>query len=84
MFSWNTITYNIKHLFTELRVEKEVNGAVGSYATSGQYIPGSASLLCHVKKGEHVWVQISHGATANYIYDWNDSTSFMGFLLQKD
>ena len=84
MFSWNTLTYNIKHLFTELRVENEVKGAVGSYAASGQYIPGSASLLCHVKKGEHVWVQTSSGSTANYIYDWNDSTSFMGFLLQKD
>ena len=84
MFSWNTLTHNTKYLFTELRVENDVKGAVGSYAAGGQYIPGSASLLCHVKKGEHVWVQTSDGTATNYIYDWNDSTSFMGFLLQKD
>jgi hypothetical protein len=83
MFSWNTLTYN-KSLYTEIRVESEVKGAVGSNAVGGQYIPGSASLLCHVKKGEHVWVQTSHGATTNYIEDWDDSTSFMGFLLKKD
>ena len=84
MFAWNTNTYNSNSLFTELRVESEVKGAVGSYAGRGQYLPGSASLLCHVKKGEHVWVQTSSKTTTNYIYDWDDSTSFMGFLLQKD
>jgi hypothetical protein len=84
MFSWNTITYNSKGLYTELRVESEVKGSVGSYAGSGQYIPGSASLLCHVRKREHVWVQTSDGTTDNYMHDWRDSTSFMGFLLQKD
>jgi hypothetical protein len=84
MFAWNTLTFNSKGLFTELRVESEVKGTVGSSAASGQYIPGSASLLCHVKKGEHVWVQTSGGTTANYLHDWRDSTSFMGFLLQKD
>ena len=81
MFAWNTLTFNSKYLLTELRVESEVKGAVGSSAASNQYIPGSASLLCQVKKGEHVWVQTSGGATTNYIHDWNDSTSFMGFLL---
>jgi hypothetical protein len=84
MFAWNTLTYNGKGVYTELRVESEVKGTVGNSAASSQYIPGSASLLCHVKKGEHVWVQTSHGTTTNYIHDWNDSTSFMGFLLQKD
>jgi hypothetical protein len=48
------------------------------------YTPGSASLLCHVKKGEHVWVQTSGGTSVNYMHDWRDSMSFMGFLLQKD
>jgi hypothetical protein len=48
MFSWNTLTYNTKALYTELRVESEVKGSVGSYAGTNQYIPGSASLLCHV------------------------------------
>jgi len=84
MFAWNTLTFSSKGLYTELRVESEVKGALGSNAATSQYIPGSASLLCHVKKGEHVWVQTSHGTTTNYIHDWNDSTSFMGFLLQKD
>ena len=84
MFSWNTITYNNKGLHTELRVESEVKGSVGSYAGTNQYIPGSASLLCHVRKREHVWVQTSDGTTDNYMHDWRDSTSFMGFLLQKD
>ena len=84
MFAWNTLTYNSKGLYTELRVESEVKGAVGSYPTSSQYIPGSASLLCHVRKGEHVWVQTSGGKDTNYIHDYEDSTSFMGFLLQKD
>ena len=50
MFSWNTITYNSKGLYTELRVESGVKGSVGSYAGTNQSIPGSASLLCHVKK----------------------------------
>ena len=67
MFAWNTLTFNSKYLFTELRVESEVKGAVGSNAASSQYIPGSASLLCHVKKGEHVWVQTSSGSNTNYI-----------------
>jgi hypothetical protein len=84
MFAWNTLTYNSKGLHTELRAESEVKGTVGSSAGSIQYIPGSTSLLSHVKKGEHVWVQTSGGTTANYLHDWNDSTSFMGFLLQKD
>ena len=84
MFAWNTLTLNSNSLYTQLRVESEVKGAVGSIAGSKQYIPGSASLLCHVKKGEHVWVQTSDGTTTNYIHDWDDSTSFMGFLLQKE
>jgi hypothetical protein len=84
MFAWNTLTYSGDSLHTKLRVESEVKGTVGSSAASGQYMPGSASLLCHVKKGEHVWVQTSDGTTTNYLHDWNDSTSFMGFLLQKD
>ena len=54
MFAWNTLTHNSKALFTELRVESKVKGAVASNAVGGQYIPGSASLLYHVKKGEHV------------------------------
>ena len=83
MFSWNTLTYNNKYSFTELRVESEVKGALGSQAASNHYIPGSASLLCHVKKGEHVWVQTSDW-TANYINNWNNSPSFKGILLQKD
>jgi hypothetical protein len=84
MFSWSTLTYNSNSLLTELRVEKEVKGAVGSDAAGGYYTPGSASLLCYVRKGEHVWVQTSDRIATNYIYDWDDSTSFMGFLLQKD
>ena len=84
MFSWSTLTFDSKSLFTELRVEKKVKGAVASYAGSGFYTPVSTSLLCHVKKEEHVWVQTSHAYNTNYIYEWNDSTSFMGFLLQKD
>ena len=83
MFAWNTLTFNIKGLHTELRVENEVKGAVASNAAGGIYTPGSTSPLCHVRKGEHVWVQTSGGTTTNYIHDWNDSTSFMGFLLQK-
>ena len=84
MFAWNTLTFNSKAVYTELRVESEVKGTVGNSAASSQYMPGSTSLLCHVKKGEHVWVQTSGGTTNNYIHDWNESTSFMGFLLQKD
>ena len=84
MFAWSTLTYSSKSLFTELRVEKEVKGAVGSNAAGGYYTPGSTSLLFHVRKREHVWVQTSDGTATNYISDWNDSTSFMGFLLQKD
>ena len=84
MFSWSTLTYNSNSLFTELRVENEVKGVVASNAAGGSYIPGSTSLLCHVKKGEHVWVQTSGGTATNYLYDWYDSMSFMGFLLQKD
>ena len=84
MFSWNTLTFNNKSLFTELRVENNVKGVVASNAGSSLYTPGSASLLCHVEKGEHVWVQTSGGTTVNYMDDWRDSMSFMGFLLQKD
>ena len=83
MFSWNTITHNSKGLYTELRVESEVKGSVGSYAETNQFISGSASLLCHVKKGEYVWVQTSGASSKNSMYHWNKS-SFMGFLLQKD
>jgi hypothetical protein len=84
MFSWNTLTFNNRSLFTELRVENNVKGVVASNAGSSLYTPGSASLLCHVKKGEHVWVQTSGGTTVNYMHDWRDSMSFMGLLLQKD
>ena len=84
MFSWSTLTFNTKGLFTEIRVENEVKGVVASNAAGGSYIPGSTSLLCHVRKGEHVWVQTSGGTTVNYMDDWRDSMSFMGFLLQKD
>jgi hypothetical protein len=41
MFAWSTLTYSSKSLFTELRVEKEVKGAVGSNAAGGYYTPGS-------------------------------------------
>jgi hypothetical protein len=34
MFSWNTLTFNTKSLYTELRVENEVKGAVASIAGS--------------------------------------------------
>jgi hypothetical protein len=84
MFAWNTLTLDSHFLFTELRVEKEVKGTVSSGGASSQYKPGSTSLLCHVRKGDHVWVQTSYGSTKNYIHNWNASTSFMGFLLQKD
>ena len=84
MFAWNTLTHDSNYLFTELRVENEVKGTVGSKGASGQYLPGSTSLLCHVRKGDHVWVQTSGGSSKNYIYNWRESTSFMGFLLQKD
>jgi len=84
MFSWNTLTFNNKSLYTELRVENNVKGVVASNAAGDQYMPGSASLLCHVKKGEHVWVQKTSGTNTNYLHDWNDSMSFMRFLLQKD
>ena len=84
MFSWNTLTFNNRSLFTELRVENNVKGVVASNAGSSLYTPGSASLLCHVKKGEQVWVQTSGGTTVNYMHDWRDSMSFMGLLLQKD
>ena len=50
MFSWNTLTFNRNYLFTELRVESEVKGAVASYATINQYITGSASLLCQKRR----------------------------------
>ena len=81
MFAWNTLTYSSTSLYTELRVESEVKGTVGSSAASGQYMPGLASLLCHVKKGEHVWVQKSNGA-ANYINNWNYSPLFMDFCFR--
>jgi hypothetical protein len=84
MFAWNTLTLDSKFLFTELRVENEVKGTVAIGVASSQYKPGSTSLLCHVRKGDHVWGQTSYGSTKNYIYNWNASTSFMGFLLQKD
>ena len=84
MFSWSTLTFNNKGLFTELRVENNVKGVVASNAGSGLYTPGSASLLYHVKKGEHVWVQTSGGTTVIYMHDWRDSMSFMECLLQKD
>ena len=84
MFSWSTLTCNNNALLTELRVENEVKGARGSYAASGYYTPRSTSLLCHVKKGEHAWVQTSGRTPTNYLHDWDDSTSFMGFLLQED
>ena len=84
MFSWNTITLDSNYLFTELRVENEVKGSVGSKGAISLFIPGSTSLLCHVRKGDHVWVQTSDGSSKNYIYNWRESTSFMGFLLQKD
>ena len=84
MFAWNTLTYDSNYLFTELRVENEVKGTGGSKGASGQYIPGSTSILCHVRKGYHVWVQTSGSSNKNYMYNWRESTSFMGFLLQKD
>jgi hypothetical protein len=37
-----------------------------------------------VGKGDHVWIQTGGAYSKKIIYDWNDSTSFMGFLLQKD
>ena len=84
MFAWSTLRFNNKGLYTELRVENEVKCIVESNAGSSLYTPGSTSLLCHVNKGEHVWVQTSGWTSDNYIYDWIDSTSFMGFLFQKD
>ena len=72
ILAWNTITYDSNYLFTELRVENEVKGTVGNKRASGQYIPGSTSLLCHVRKGDHVWVQTSVGqATIIYIIGAN-------------
>ena len=84
MFAWNIITYNIKGLHAELRVESEVKGSVGSYAGINQFIPGSATLLWHVKKRRTRLGRNSGGTTDNYMHDWRDSTSFMGILLQKD
>jgi hypothetical protein len=40
MFSWSTLTFNSKGLLTELRVENEVKGAMGSNAAGGYYTPG--------------------------------------------
>jgi len=84
MFVWSTLTYGGNSLFTELRVENEVKGVVVNSVANNQYTPGSTSVLCHINKGEHVWVQTSSGTADNYIHDWRESTSFMGFLLQKD
>ena len=84
MFSWNTITLDSNYLFTELRVENEIKGSVGSTGATSMFIPGSTPLLCHVRKGDHVWVQTSGASSKHYMYHWNISTSFMGFLLQKD
>jgi hypothetical protein len=59
MLACNTLTLDNNYLFTELRVENEVKGTVGSRGANHLYIPGSTSLLCHVRKGDHVWVQTS-------------------------
>ena len=84
IFAWNTLTYSSNSLYTELRVENEVKIVVINSVANNQYTPGSTSLLCHVNKGDHVWVQTSSGTTSNNIHDWGVYTSCMGFLLQKD
>jgi hypothetical protein len=38
MFSWSTLTFNNKDLFTELRVENEVKGVMGSNAAGGLFL----------------------------------------------
>jgi hypothetical protein len=74
MFAWNTLTVDSNYLFTELRVENDVKGTMGSRGANSQHILGSTSLLCHVRKGDHVLVQTSGLLSKNYIYIWNEST----------
>ena len=83
MLAWNIFTHEINFLFTELRFENEVKETLGSKGASGQYIPGSTSLVCHVRKGDHVWVQTSGASNKNYMYNWRESTSFMGLILSS-
>lgn len=85
LFSWTAMTYGSNHEFTELRVENVVKAMVGSGGAASHYSPGSMTLVCHVDKGDHVWVETSSGATTNYLYDWGeDTTSFMGLLIHED
>ena len=85
LFSWTALTYDSNYEFTELRVENVVRASVVSSGTGGQYSPGTTTLVCHVDKGDHVWVETSGGSPTNYLYDWGeDTTSFMGLLIHED
>ena len=85
LFSWTALTYSGHYEFTELRVENVVKASVASSAAGNQYTPGTTTLVCHVDKGHHVWVETSGGTSANYLYDWGgDTTSFMGLLVYDD
>lgn len=84
LFSWTALTFNSKYEFTELRVENVVKASVVSSGAGSQYSPGTTTLVCHVDKGDHVWVETSGGSTVNYLYNWGYTTSFMGLLVHED
>lgn len=85
LFSWTAMTHGTNYEFTELRVENVVKAKVASSGAANHYSPGTTTLVCHVDKGDHVWVETSSGTPTNYLYDWGeDTTSFMGLLIHED
>jgi hypothetical protein len=85
LFSWTALTHGSNYEFTELRVENVERASIVSSGAAGQYSPGTTTLVCHVDKGDNVWVETSDGSHNNYFYDWGgDTTSFMGLLIHED
>ncbi|ESO92006.1 hypothetical protein LOTGIDRAFT_163012 [Lottia gigantea] len=82
-FSWTLFTASKKNIYTELRVDNFVIDVAYDYSSAGS-TSVSKTVICKVKKGNHVWIQTGGQYSENYFYKYVGSkNSFMGLLLHE-
>ncbi|XP_061197161.1 complement C1q-like protein 2 [Saccostrea echinata] len=85
LFHWTMINYG-DYAHTNILVGGKVMSTTTTSVVSGHYNSGSALVIVHVQKGEHVWIQICCGS-GHEVYgttlglDNNFQSTFSGTLL---
>ena len=85
LFSWTTMTYSGKNVNTELRVNNIIKETLhASLGSSVGSVSVSRTIICNVRKNDHVWIQTSGQFSENlFHYGYISGSSFMGFLMYR-